>query len=168
MVARYDTLFPHLVGKWTTAMVPAGRKRVCFYGGQHLVMNRHSEQKALAWAFMAFATNAGNQFRWTATGSPPANLKTIAMPKFRQTYPHFALLPDVMAHGRNNPFAPFFSDIWYSRFQSAVVETVMPKPDADIAAAVRQGARDMQQAVDDYWEVHDHSTYRRQGAGEAP
>jgi hypothetical protein len=90
------------------------------------------------------------------------------MPQFQEEYPHFALLPEVMAHGRNNPFAPFFSDIWYSRFQSAVLETVMANPDADIAAAVHRGAQDMQRAVNDYWEVHDHATYRRQGAEEEP
>jgi ABC-type glycerol-3-phosphate transport system substrate-binding protein len=163
MVTRYDTLFPRWKGKWLTAMVPAGKHRVCFYGGQHLVMNRHSPRKDLAWRFMAFAARAEHQLRWTATGSPPANLKTIRNPEFLRQYPRFAMLPEVMKHGRNNPFAPFFQEIWYNRFQNSVLEQVMGSPDADIAAAVRRAAGDMQTCVDDYWHVHDHAAYRRQG-----
>ena len=168
MIARYDVLYPHLKGKWATAMVPAGRSKVCFYGGQHLVMNRHSANKPLAWEFMSFATRPENQLLWAATGSPPANLRTIEGEPFRRQYPQFFVLSEVMRHGRNNPFAPFFSEIWYNRFQNAVLQSVMPDASADIAAAVRSAAGDMQTAVDDYWEVHDHASYRRQGAAAPP
>jgi len=162
-IARYDILYPDLAGKWDTAMVPAGKHKICFYGGQHLVMNRRSRHPDLAWKFMAFATNAQNQFRWTACGSPPSSLRAIEQPSFREKYPRFALLPDVMRHGRNNPFAPYFAQIWYTRFAGSVLDVAWKDAEADIEGLVRDGAREMQTIVDEYWIVHDRDAYRRQG-----
>ena len=43
------------------------------------------------------------------------------------------------------------------------VQSVMADPHADIPAAVREAAGDMQKAVDDFWEIHDRETYKMQG-----
>jgi len=162
-IARYDTLFPDLVGKWDVAMVPAGKKRACFYGGQHLVMNRRSRHAELTWKFMVFATRPENQLRWTACGSPPSNLRTLELPAFKEKYPRFAIVDDVRRSGRNQPLAPYFASMWYTRVAGSVFERVWKDPDADVAQIVHDGALEAQDIVDEYWAVHDHASYLRQG-----
>lgn len=162
-IARTDILFPHLKGKWEVALVPGQKKQVSFFGGEHLVMNRHSRHADLAWKFMVFATQPENQFRWAEIGDAPGNLKTLQMPAFKEKYPHFAIIGDMMRYARNNPFAPFFNDIWYTRFQNGVLQRVMKEPEADIAKVMRQAVVEMQKIVDDYWKVHDYAAYRMQG-----
>ena len=95
------------------------------------------------------------------TGHPPGNLAVYDMPGFYDRHPHLRVVPEVMTCGRNNRFAPFYKTVWYELFQSNVLDVVMSDPEADIAAAVRDTAREMQAVADDYWNTHD---YYLQGA----
>ena len=157
MIGMNDVSFPQWKGKWETARLPAGVKDVTFFGGQHLMIARTSKRPELAWKFMVFVTSPQSQLRWSVvTGSPPGNLRVFDMPEFRKRESHFARMREAMLHGRNNPLAPFFTQIWYGRFQSRVLEVVMEDPRADVPAAVRTAAREMQSIVDDYWSVHTH------------
>ena len=78
------------------------------------------------------------------------------MPDFQQRHPRLKIVPEVMPNGRNNSFAPFYKKIWYELFQSKVLDVAMPDPNADIAAAVREAAREMQAVADDYWATHEY------------
>jgi ABC-type glycerol-3-phosphate transport system substrate-binding protein len=160
-VGAMDVNFPQWKGKWEVAPLPAGRRDVGFYGGQHLMIARASKHPQLAWEFMVFATSPATQLQWSdITGSPPSNLRVFAMPAFRRRHAHFVRMREAMLRGRNNPRAPFFNKIWYGRFQSRVLDVVMKDPRADIAAALRAAAREMQALADDYWSVRRHSVER--------
>jgi N,N'-diacetylchitobiose transport system substrate-binding protein len=154
---RFDELYPQWQGKWATAPVPAGKHPIGFFGGQHLIMSKHTEHPDLAWELMSFVTSTEAQYRFAdMTGYPPGNLRVYEMPVFQEQFPYFGIMPTVIDRGRNNPFAPFFRKIWYELFQSNVLDVVMRDPNADIVEAVRRTAAEMQAAADDYWDTHDH------------
>jgi len=154
-IGTSDVNFPQWRSRWEVAPLPAGKRDVGFYGGQHLMIAKASQHPELAWRFMVFATAPRRQLQWSdITGSPPSNLRVFDMPAFQRRHPHFVRMREAMLHGRNNPLAPFFNKIWYGRFQSRVLDVVMKDPRADIAAAVRAAAREMQAIVDDSWTVH--------------
>ncbi|MBN1341528.1 MAG: sugar ABC transporter substrate-binding protein [Phycisphaerae bacterium] len=155
MIGRYDALYPRWQGKWALAPLPAGKHHVSFYGGAHLVMSAATKRAALAWRFMVFATSAENQMMYAdMLGSPPASMKVFDLPAFRERHPHLVAMRSAIDHGRNNPLAPFFPKIWYDLFRNRVIDVVMNDPEADVAAAVRSAARDMQRVADDYWARH--------------
>ena len=156
-IGRYDDLYPQWIGKWEVAPLPAGKHRVGFFGGQHLLMSKRSKHPDLAWQFMAFVTSVENQ-RLSADlcGCPPGNMKVYEQPEFQARHPHLMITPTIMPYGRNNRFAPFYKKVWYELFQSKVLDVVMPEPDADIAAVIRATAREMQAVADDYWATHDY------------
>jgi ABC-type glycerol-3-phosphate transport system substrate-binding protein len=155
MIGRYDALYPHWQGKWALAPLPAGKQDVSFYGGAHLVMSAATKAPELAWRFMVFATNPENQAMYAdMLGSPPANMTVFDQPEFRKRHPALAGMRGVIDQGRNNPLAPFFPKIWYDLFRNQVIDVVMNDPDADVAAAIRSAAGDMQRVVDDYWARH--------------
>jgi multiple sugar transport system substrate-binding protein len=155
MIGRYDGMAPQWKDKWDIAPLPAGRQDVSFYGGAHLVMSRITNHRDLAWRFMAYATSLENQRMFAdITGMPPANLRVFDLPDFQRRHPHVARMREAIAHGRNNPLVPFFPKVWYEVFRNRVMDVVMGRPDADIAAAVRSAGRDMQRVADEYWQVH--------------
>ena len=165
IIGLHDRNFPQWKGKWEVAPLPAGVKNVSFFGGQHLMIAKASKHPELAWKFMVYVTSPKSQLEWTElTGSPPSNLRVFDMPEFQRRQRHLGRMRDVMLHGRNNPLAPFFTKIWYGRFQSRVLEVVMKNPKADVATAVREAAREMQAVVDDYWSVHPHFVQGGSGA----
>ncbi|MBN2309203.1 MAG: sugar ABC transporter substrate-binding protein [Candidatus Hydrogenedentes bacterium] len=154
---RNDTLYPQWQGKWAAAPLPAGKEAVSFFGGQHLIMSRASEHPDLAWAFMSFITSTESQLRHVEmTGQPPGNLEVCRAPGFAERFPYFAALPEAVEQGRNMPFVPCFTRIWYELFQSNVMEVVMSDPEADVAGVMRDVARDMQAVTDDYWATHEY------------
>lgn len=154
---RYDELYPQWAGKWDVAPVPSGKQAVSFFGGQHLIMSKTARRPDLAWEFMSFVTSTENQFLYgTMSGYPPGNLAVYDRPGFREKLPFFRIVPTVIDHGRNGPFAPFFKKIWYDLFQSNVLDVVMKDPNADIAADIHDVSQQMQQVADDYWATHDY------------
>jgi ABC-type glycerol-3-phosphate transport system substrate-binding protein len=156
-IGRYDELFPQWKDKWDVAPVPAGKQAVSFFGGQHLVMSKQTRRPDLAWRFMAFATSPQNQRLYsTIMGYPPGNLRVYQTPGYLDQQPYMRIVPEVIRTGRNNPFAPFFRNIWYELFQNRVLDVVMTDPDADIAQTVREAAREMQAVADRYWATHDY------------
>ena len=156
-IGRYDELYPQWIGQWDVAPLPAGKHRVGFFGGQHLLMSQQTQHPDLAWAFMSFAASAENQLLFADIGGyPPGNLKVYAMADFQERHPRLRIAPEVMRHGRNNRFAPFYKKVWYELFQSKVLDVVMVDADADVARAVRQVALEMQAVADDYWATHEY------------
>jgi N,N'-diacetylchitobiose transport system substrate-binding protein len=156
-IGRYNTLFPQWQGKWNVALLPAGRERVYFYGGSHLAISADARDPELAWDFLSYAASREGQTLYAEmTGYPPGNLEVYKNPGFADEYPKYHLMPATMKYGRNNPLVPFFGRIWYDTFGSQVLDVVMPNPEADISAAVGAASQDMQEVVDDYWEVNPH------------
>jgi len=156
-IGRYDELYPQWIGRWDVAPLPAGKHRVGFFGGQHLLMSQQTPHPEIAWAFMSFATSAESQLLFADIGGyPPGNLEVYAMAAFQERHPRLRIAPEVMRHGRNNRFAPFYKKVWYELFQSKVLDVVMAESRADIAAAIRQVAPEMQAVADDYWHTHDY------------
>lgn len=156
-IGRYDELYPQWTGAWDVAPLPSGKHAVSFFGGQHLLMSKHSAHPEAAWAFMSFVTSAENQLLFADMGGyPPGHLKVYAMPGFRERHPRLSIVPRIIPHGRNNRFAPFYKKVWYELFQSKVLDVVMGDPDADIAAIVRETTPEMQAVADDYWATHDY------------
>lgn len=164
MEAILDTNYPDLKGKWAASPAPVmGSTPAFFYGGQHLAMTRDCKHKDLAWEFMAIATSPEMQERWSdIIGSPPGNLKTFDRPTFRKNHPDFWRMKPTMLQGCNNPLAPFFGEIWYTRFTNEVLDVVMKDPNADIKSALERAKASMQTAADDYWTTH---PYFVQGKG---
>jgi multiple sugar transport system substrate-binding protein len=154
-VGRYDEQYPQYKGKWALAPLPAGKVDVSFYGGAHLVVSRRTSHPKLAWRFIAYATNAENQARFSdMLGYPPGNIKVLDEAGFRRRHPDLASMRAAIEHGRNNPLAPFFPKIWYEVFRNRVMDVVMNDPNADVAGAIRAAAKEMQQIADDYWQRH--------------
>ncbi len=154
-IGRYDEVFPQWKGKWELAPLPAGKRRVSFYGGQHLAMSRTTRHADLAWRFMVLATNAENQMKLVdIRGVPPGNMKVLDMPEFRRKHPHIAGMRRAIEQGQSGPMAPFFERIWYDIFKNNVLDKVMNDADADIAAPFGTAAQQMQRAADDYWAMH--------------
>lgn len=92
MISQLETSKPQLNGRWTTAPLPAGKKRASFMGGCNLVMFRSSPRKALAWKFMEFMAGPEMQAKWYAvSGNLPASRKAWTTP----------------ALSRNSKLAPF-------------------------------------------------------------
>ena len=148
-----DRDYPHLRGKWAVAPLPAGRRRVAYYGGQHAVMPTGAKHPELAWKFMVLVTRPDMQVLMAdRLGRPPANLRAYDDPGFRARHPHMTTMRPWMVKGRNYRFAPFFWDIKNVRFKNNVLDSIMPDPSADIDAVVRGAVKEMQTVADGYWE----------------
>ena len=159
---QYDLMFPHLKGKWNVAMIPSGKNGSVLCEGHYLVMSKHSKHPNLAWQFIAFATRAENQLRWSdVTGSPPANIRVIQMPEFKKNHPHMtSLMSQLVSRGITGQAAPYLGKIWYETFQNIVADRMMQDANTDIVGLARKAKSEMQRIVDDYWKTYDYSSYR--------
>jgi multiple sugar transport system substrate-binding protein len=75
--------------KFATSMFPAveGQEPVAPLGGWVMGINRHSEQKELAWDYIKWFTSPEIHKAFVLEGGPPSRLSTLADPEVNEAQP---------------------------------------------------------------------------------
>ena len=132
MISQLETSKPGLNGRWTTAPLPAGKKRASFIGGCNLVMFRSSPRKALAWKFMEFMAGPEMQAKWYAvSGDLPASRKAWNSPSLSEN-PKLASFRKELDTAKAPPQVPEWENI-AGTINDAVEEAVFGRITAQAA-----------------------------------